>query len=285
MRISLAAAFTLLFCGHSLADFSDQQIKEVKAMHWKPATGFRLVDSKSSIGTLPDFQLIAGPEARRFREIIDGKSDPQQEADVFNSNKTSEIIYEWFPSGFVKSDDWADVDADSFLSQLKELDVEANKIRQQKGLPTLTTTGWRQKPTLNQDTNTVSWAIEGVDSEGAHVLNFDALKLGRYGFEKIIWVIDPNDMGDRNDLLLAVNSHHFDNGARYVDYVASTDHSAEYGVAGLVAGAIGVKVLKVAGAGAAIIALKKFAFILILPFIYAWRKITGLFKRKPGTSV
>ncbi len=105
---------------------------------------------------------------------------------MFNAATNSELIYEWFPNGFVKSDDWADVDPDSFLSQLKELDVEANKIRVKKGIATLNTTGWRQKPTYNQDLHTVSWAIEAIDSNGGKIVNFVALKLGRYGFEKII---------------------------------------------------------------------------------------------------
>ena len=154
----------------------------------------------------------------------------------------------------------------------------------QKGLPTLTTVGWRQKPQLNQDAHTVWWSINGVDSDGGKVVNSVALKLGRYGFERIVWISDATNMSDRNDLLLAVNSHQFDNGARYTDYVAGTDRAAMYGVAGLVAGALGVKLLKVAGIGAAIIALKKFAFILLLPLIYAWRKIAGLFRKKPDQT-
>jgi uncharacterized membrane-anchored protein len=217
--------------------------------------------------------------------MIDGRSDPEQEADAFNTSTNSELIYEWYPHGFIKSDDWTDVDPDSFLEQMKERDAEANKIRVQKGIPILNTTGWRQKPTLNQDTHTVSWGIEGTDSNGGKILNFVALKLGRYGFEKILWIVEPKDIGDRNDLLLAINAHLFDNGARYTDYIAATDHTAEYGIAGLVAGVIGVKILKVAGIGAAIVALKKFAIVLILPLIYAWRKIVGLFKHKSNQKV
>jgi uncharacterized membrane-anchored protein len=260
---------------------SDQQKNEIRAMNWLPASGAKLSASKSSIVSLPGFNLIAGVEARRFREMVDGRGDPEQEADAVNTDTSSELIYEWFPEGFVNSDDWQDVDADSFLSQLRERDVEANKIRTEKGLATLTTTGWRQKPLLNRDTHTVSWAIEGENSAGGHVVNFVALKLGRYGIEKIIWVVDPADLGSRNDLLLAVNNHQYDSGARYTDYVAGTDHAAAYGVAGLVAGALGVKLLKVAGIGAALLGFKKLLFLLLVPFIFVWRKISAIFRQKP----
>ena len=104
--------------------------------------------------------------------------------------------------------------------------------------------GWRQKPTFNEDLHTVSWAIEAQDSNGGRVANFVALKLGRYGIERIVWVVDPSKIGDKSDLLLAINNHQFDTGARYADYVAGTEHEWTYGVAGLVAGALGVKLLK-----------------------------------------
>jgi hypothetical protein len=123
--ILAAVLLTFILGNQSIAQLSDQQTKEIQAMHWAPASGFRLIDSKSSLENLPDFRLIAGPEARRFREMIDGKSDSQQEVDAFNPTTNSELIYEWFPNGFVTSDDWANVDPDNFLSQLKEHDVEA----------------------------------------------------------------------------------------------------------------------------------------------------------------
>lgn len=280
MRARLIAISVMFLATHAHAQANDQTSREIAAMHWTPASGFKLQASKSSIVSLPGFQLISDAEARRLREIIDGRSDPAQEAEAFNVNANSELLYEWYLSGYIKGDDWADVDADNFLEQLKSKDAEANKIRAEKGIPSLTTTGWRQQPRLNQDTHTVTWSIEGVSSNGDKIVNSIALKLGRYGFEKIIWIIDPAHVGDKNDLLLAVNNHSFENGARYVDYVAGTDHAAEYGIAGLVAGVIGVKLLKGAGILALLLGLKKFVILLFLPFIYAWRKIVGMF-RKP----
>ena len=77
-------------------------------------------------------------------------------------------------------------------------------------------------------------------------------------------------------------AHLFDNGARYTDYVVGDDRAAEYGIAGLVASAIGVKLVKRSSIGAVPVFVKKFAIVLVLPFIYAWRKIAALLKRKPS---
>ena len=282
MRALTALILLILSAGISRAELSESAKAEIEAMHWFQAPGYPLRDSKSSIGNLKGFQLLAGVEGRRFRDLVDGRSDPQQEADVFNLQTNSELVYEWFPLGYVTSVDWSDVDADALLSQMRAADAEANKIRLSKGLTTFTTQGWRSKPNLNRDTNTVSWSITGVDDKGGTLINSVALKLGRYGFEKIVWVYDSSLIGDKDDLLFATNNHLFDAGSRYSDDVASTDRSAEYGVAGLVAGALGVKLVQGAGIGAALIGMKKLAFLLIFPIIFLWKKFIGLFKRKGG---
>jgi uncharacterized membrane-anchored protein len=285
MRTTVAAILFLFPCYQAVAQLSDQATAEIQRMHWADADGAKLAASKSSIVSLPGFRIIIDAEAKKFREIIDGRSDSHEEADALNTDLGSELVYEWFPVGYIKSDDWGDIDVDDFLAQMRKNDAEANQIRAQKGLPTITTTGWRQQPQLNLDTHTVLWSINGIDSSGSEIVNFVALKLGRYGFEKLIWIVEPANANKTNDLLLAIANHRFNDGARYTDYVASTDHAAEYGIAGLVAGALGVKLLKVAGIGAAIIGLKKFAILLLLPFIYGWRKLAAIFKRKPNQIV
>jgi uncharacterized membrane-anchored protein len=172
------------------------------------------------------------------------------------------------------------VDADDFLSQMKANDEAANKERTKSGIATLRTVGWVQKPTFNDDLHTVSWIIEGENSHGGHIINAIALKLGRSGLERITWIIEPAKItSGMNDLLLAENAHLFDAGARYTDYVKSTDKAAEYGVAGLVAGALGVKLLKAGGIAAFLIGFKKLAFLLLIPFIWVGKKVKEAFSK------
>jgi hypothetical protein len=99
---------------------SPDEKAEIKQMHWMPAANVHLTTSKSAIVSLPGFQVVQGTEARRFREIADGIGDPEIEADAINFNTGSEIVLSWYPEGFVRSDDWADVDADSFLANERE---------------------------------------------------------------------------------------------------------------------------------------------------------------------
>jgi uncharacterized membrane-anchored protein len=141
--------------------------------------------------------------------------------------------------------------------------------------------GWVQEPALNSDTNSVSWIIQVKSNNGASVLNAVAIKLGRFGFEKIVMVSNKGPLTAEGDLLVIANATTFDPGARYADYVASTDHAAAYGIAGLVAGSLGVTLLKTAGIGAAIaLILKKGFLIIFLPFVWLWRR----FRRDKNAS-
>jgi len=253
-------------------------------MGWQSATAVALPKSHSRITNLPGFSVITEQEARRFRQIVDSGVTADIEADAVNFDTGSEIIYSYTASGFIHSDDWSALSADAMLKAIRANDDAANLTRVAKGFPTLRTIGWIRPPTLNNDTHMVSWIIEGASSDGSGVINAVALKLGRSGFERIVWVIDPKSIGNgQNDLALAADAHRFDENARYEDYRPGTDRAAEYGVAGLVAAALGVKLAQAAGIGATLAVIgKKGAFILVLPAIWLWRKLTGKSKSVPN---
>jgi uncharacterized membrane-anchored protein len=213
-------------------------------------------------------------------EIADGVTRERMDAYAFSTENSGEVMYEWTSAGFVPADDWGEVDADAFLAQIKAKDAAANQVRASKGMPSLTTVGWRQKPIFNPDTHTASWIIEGIDSNDRRVLNSVALKLGRYGYETITWIDDANSNNSAAGFGMAQSTHQFKAGHRYTDYVQGSDRAAEYGIAGLVAGVMAVKLMKVAGFTALLFGLKKFAFVLLLPFFWLGRKVTGVFGPK-----
>jgi uncharacterized membrane-anchored protein len=152
--ITLAALVALPVAAHA-----DDRLDEARALPWKPATKVHLADSKARLN-LPGFEVVLGRDARRMREIADGRSDANEEAEAVSTANGDSVIYQWTGDGFVSESDWADVDPDGLLKQIEASDVELNKARQAPGLPTLTTTGWRQRPTFNGDAHSVTWAIE-----------------------------------------------------------------------------------------------------------------------------
>jgi uncharacterized membrane-anchored protein len=273
----LAGALTLGFAlsvSYAHAQMSDQAIAQFRALSWQPVKDIVLPYSKAKLTGLSDYAVVTGSDANRARQLADGVTQSGLEAEIINPTTGQEAIFQYQASGFVSLDDWSQIDPTQFLEEVKKNTEAANEKRWVAGLPGLHATGWLQRPTLNQDTHTVSWSIEASGDNGEKIINAIALKLGRYGYEKITYIVGADAIRTAPQILfLIANAHQFPSGTAYTDYVAGADHAAEYGIAGLVAGVLGVKVLKVAaGSGLALFA-KKLGWLLILPVVWVWRKV------------
>jgi uncharacterized membrane-anchored protein len=276
-------AWAVCASGTASAQLTDQAKAELRSLHWLSVTNLRLSASHSEIRNLPDYIAVTGEEALRARQIADADSNQNIEADIINPNSNSEVVFDYTPSGYVTSTDWTDVDPLAFLDQIKKNTEIGNRNRRSRGLTELHVTGWVQQPSLNPDTHTVSWVISASGDDGSNIVNAIALKLGRYGYERIVLIDGADRLSTAvQNLLFIANSHRFDAGSRYDDYVSGQDRSAEYGVAGLVAGVLGVKLLKVAAAGGLLLIFKKAAWIILLPVFWLWRLIRP--KRTKPTS-
>ena len=168
---------------------------------------------------------------------------------------------------------------------MKEKTAAGNEVRRSKSFPTLEVAAWIRKPTLDQANNTVTWAFEVKQSDGAKIINAVALKLGRFGFERITWIGDPTlYQSSSNDLALAMKDFDFDHGARYGDYEVGKDRLAAYGVAGLVAGIIAGKTANVGAFAALALFGKKFAVAIGIGVVALLSRVKSLFRRKNQTS-
>jgi uncharacterized membrane-anchored protein len=280
--LAAALAVALITAGFAQAATDagqDAKFREIAAMHWQPGP-VELPSSHSKVATL-GYKIITGTDAHRYRELADPTPSTAVEAAAVNFNSGDEIVYQYFDEGYVSINDWADINPDTLLAELKRNTEVTNKARRERGDPELHVSGWVEKPSLNRDTNTVSWIFSATRSDGAQLINAVALKLGRNGYEKIIWITDPASSMD--GFRIAINGHQFEPGYRYSDHV-TTDRSAAYGVAGLVAGVLGVKALKVAAGAGLFAALassgKALGALIILPFVALWGLVKRLFRRR-----
>ncbi len=258
------------------AQLADQGLRQLRSLHWTQASGLQLATSHSSLRNLPNFVAVIGADATKARLIEDGVTDTGAEAEILNTKDGKEAVFEYNPVGFVASKDWSNVNADDMLQQVRDNTENSNGSRRLQGLAELHVTGWLQQPTLNPETHMVSWIISATRSSGDSIINAVALKLGRYGYERITLVDDAiNSPSAVQNLLFIANEHQFDFGARYNEYIVGSDRSAEYGVAGLVAGALGVKLLKVAGGIGFLVLVKKAGWLALLPFFWLWGLMKG----------
>ncbi len=284
MRTIVFLAFFVYIVFASLpasAQFDDQNLAEIRSMSWMPATGLSLSRSRSAITSLPDYVGVIDTQAARINTIA-GNSIQGIEAHLANEKTGAETVLSYSQTGFVRSDDWDKINPQEFLSEISKNTETANANRQSKNISPLHVDGWVQVPMFNKETHTASWILLDHADDGTKSLNAVALKLGRYGTEQITYIDDARhaDTATQN-LLLIANAHQFQPEARYEQYMPGSDKAAEYGVAGLVAGVMGVKLVQIAAAGGLLLALKKFGFVLAFPVIWLWRK---LFRRKLGSA-
>ena len=186
-------------------------------------------------------------------------------------------VIEYDDTGHVSDDDAAEQDFDQVLADMKAGEEESNKAAREAGYAGATLVGWAQAPTYDATSKTLIWARNiKFDGQDHNTLNYDVRTLARTG------VLSLN-MVDTMDNLPVVKSAAAElaktvalsPGSRYAEYDPSTDATAEYGLAGLVAAGAGVAVAKKLGLlGILLLVLKKgFVFILAgAAAAWAWFK-------------
>lgn len=242
-------------------------------LNWSSGSGsYKLPKSHAVIRVRSGQALLLGGDAERFRWLNNGTEHPDTEAVLSydSASAKSVVYYAWQDEGYIGDADWADVNPDQLLEDYRRGTEAANSERIDSGIEPIHVVGWLEKPHYDKSTNTVTYAIELKDKDGGWANAF-ALRLGRAGYTEFIWVGSVGlfqSAGSRPALLNeALAAHSFEEGHRYADFKAG-DKVASYGIAGLLAAAIGAKFGKglIAGFIAMLIAGKKVVIPLVLAF-------------------
>ncbi len=243
---------------------------EFAKLQWVEQAGTHGLPRSGSAVTFPAGRsLMVGADAERLLFLMNGREFPQTEAVLYDDESGVFVTFEFFDDGYVKDEDWTDVDAAAFLESIREGTEAANAERETYGIPVMHVRGWLSEPAYDAAANTVIWAIEFEDGDDITV-NATALKLGRYGYEQLTWVGSGEQYVELGGLLqTALSDHAFKDGHRYADY-QDGDKVATYGLAALVAAAVGAKLGK--GLIATIIAfaavlLKKGWILIVVAFV------------------
>jgi uncharacterized membrane-anchored protein len=265
---------------------TEQQLTEaILSLHWLDGGKQKLPASNSTLALPGGYKAVLGEDARRFYLLMGNPSADGVEAVALSPSFEDEVVFLSATDGYVSVDDWGEVQPSSMLAWISENTEKENKERRRQGEEEIHVIGWLQEPTLDRQTNTVYWALEGTTPAG-RIVNSIALRLGRKGYEELNWITERSNyvsVGGQLDIML--RAHSFDPGYRYSDR-APGDKTALYGIAGLVAAVAGAKAVKAAaGVGLAVL-LKKFGVILFGALAMALLRFKNLFRRKPpsGTS-
>lgn len=252
--------------------------EEIINLPWEyELQGYSLENSNSTFELSEGFALLRGDAARRFDYLTQGMEDPDTEALIYNQDTEIQLIFNYYPEGYVSLEDWGDLDADDLLKEISANTESDNTERAKNNISSLKIGGWLQKPRLNKESNSVSWVFDVVDGEERYV-NAISIKLGRKGYEKITWVSSYDNYLKSMDLMVSlVNQQKFDLGNRYADF-SMGDKIAAFGIASLVAVTAGGN-QQTRGIMAGLIAMGK---KLLIPILIALGAIGAFFRKRFG---
>lgn len=273
--ILLFVGFPKLFADEPSTMTKDERIEAFLGLDWKDPSTYKLPNSHSTLALPSGHVALIGKDANRAEMLMGEPSNDDIEAITYKDGLEESVIFESYLDGYVTIDDWDEIDASALLANISENTEKANTERAKFGSGQLHVVGWLQEPTLDRNTNTVYWAIEGVSDEGA-IANSVALRLGRKGYEKLTWVTEKAlyvPFGGELDVM--IRAHSFDPGYRYNDYTTG-DKLAGYGIATLVAGTVGGKIIKASGF---VLLFKKLGGFIIAGIAAVFYKFKNLFRR------
>ncbi len=255
-----------------------------RALH--PQSGVvKLAGGKASLNLGDQYYYLPAEDAKKV--LVDAWGNPPEAAsDVLGMvfpkgahfyDGTWGAVLTYDDSGHIDDKDAASEDYDSVLSDMRSGEADENAARKEAGYGGVHLVGWAQAPTYDSASKTLIWARNiKFDGEQVNTLNYDVRKLARTGVLSMNMVTSMDRIGEVREAAKELGQTvQFDAGSRYADFDSSTDHMADYGLAGLVAAGAGVAVAKKVGLlGILLLFLKKGLVLVIAAAAgaFAWIK-------------
>ena len=274
---------SILFLTFPLSVFAEGEQVELKWIDG-PAT-VDLGEDLASLHIKEDFSYLNKEDTIIFNEDIGNYINGTEIGSVFpyDPDATWFIVFEYDEVGHIEDADSEKIDADGILESFRQGNEEYNKTLKEKGLPTTEIVGWDEKPSFDEKTNNLTWAMLS-STDGEENVNYNTRMLTRNGFISAILVADSSELASLKPVVKEVLAElEIKDGQKYADFDPSVDKVSGIGLAGLIAGGAGVIAAKKGLLAGAILIFKKFSWVLIGAFVAVWSWLRKRFiKTKPS---
>ena len=198
------------------------------------------------------------------------------------------VVITYDEDGYVKDNDAAKIDYAKMLTEMQESTRESSQQRVKEGYGSVDLIGWAKPPRYDATSHKLYWAKElKFGGEKENTLNYNIRMLGRRGVLVLNAVASMQQLAQVEAAAPAIlTTVNFQDGHRYADYNASTDKTATYGLAALVAGGIAAKAGLFKGLWIAILAFKKVIILALIALAGSIKKIVAWIRGRsvPATS-
>jgi uncharacterized membrane-anchored protein len=255
-----------------------------------------LKDGLAKIALAPGYRFLDGADAEKVLHDLWGNppADPSLGM-IFPPGKGPldrdgwGVIVDYEDQGHVNDADAAKINYTDLLKTMQQNVRDSNEERQKEGYPAMQLVGWAEPPHYDAVTHKLYWAKElHVGDENGDGLNYEIRVLGRQGTLDLTAVAGMSDLPAVStrmpDIMAMVD---FKPGHTYAEFNPKIDKAAKYGIAGLIAGgAIGLA----AKAGLlkflfpVLLALKKFAIIIVVAVVAFFKKMAKAIKGKSSVE-
>ena len=233
-------------------------------------------------------QFVPQPQAARLLNAMGNPGqDPRLQGLIFPDGSDGwfmTVRYE--ASGYVKDDDARDWNADELLKSYREGTDASNDERVKLGVPAIEIIGWAEKPAYDATTHRLVWAMSSRDKDAPanapQGVNYNTYALGREGYFSLNLVTALADLSQHKGAAHALlEALVYNEGKRYADFDAKTDHVAEYGLAALV---VGVAAKKLGLIALALAFFAKFAKVILLGLALLGAGFVKFFGKRKSTA-
>lgn len=226
---------------------------------------------------------VPQPAANQLMKAMGNSSNDHRLGLIFPASEQENwmMVAQYEDAGYIKDDDAKNWNVDDLFKNLKEGTEGANEERRERGYPEIEIIGWVEKPSYDAAHHRLIWSMSAKDkgaagNEGAGI-NYNTYALGRDGYITLNLITSLDQVGkDKAQAATLLSALNFKEGKRYEDFNASTDRTAEYGLAALVGG-LAAKKLGMFALAAGFLA--KFAKVILLGGIAVVGVIGKVFKR------
>lgn len=206
------------------------------------------------------------------------------EADFLIIGDSYTIYLSYYDDGFVKIDDWKDVDTKQWLKEMRETAKNNAEIFKKDGLNYVNNINWIFEPSLEEENKIVTYSKEVIWNDNLTTMEANALALGRKGYVDAVFVFTITDESNLENFATIgkefAEAIEFNENFKHSDY-KSGDKVAAVGIGSLVAGTLGVKALAKAGAFAKFLAIAAKFWWVILAGLVA---LGGVFGKNSNTN-
>ena len=286
------AIFTTLLCAAFASSASAQlqpdarkqmvgAVEAAKAALVQGPAATPLLD-QANLNLPAGFGFVPGKEARAVLLAMGNKPGADTLGLILPHGGNWFVAIRYVKSGYIRDDEAKDWNADDMLEQIRSGTEDGNKERIARGIPALDIVGWIEKPNYDTNTHKLKWSLaardKGSPANVVQTVNYNTYTLGREGFISMNLVTNTNLIeGLKPTVAQLLEGLTFNEGKRYTDFNATTDHVAEFGLAALIGG-VAAKKLGLIALAAAFVA--KFAKAIALAGFAVAAGLAKFFRRK-----